>query len=47
MLRLHEDVLSNAAAVSFAALPRMIFAVYGSVTVDGNVSIGVQILHAE
>lgn len=37
VLRLHEDVLSNDAAVSFPTLPRMIFAVYGSVTVDDRV----------
>ncbi len=34
VLRLHEDVLSNDTAVSFPALPRMIFPVYGSATVD-------------
>jgi hypothetical protein len=37
VLRLHEDVLSNDAAASLAALPRMIFAVHGSVTVDHRV----------
>ena len=37
VLRLHEDMLSNDAAVSFPALPRMIFPVYGSVTVDHRV----------
>jgi len=37
VLRLHEDVLSNDAAVSFPALPRIIFTVHGSVTADGRV----------
>jgi hypothetical protein len=37
MLRLYEDVLSNdGAEISLPALPRMIFAVHGSVTVAGR-----------
>jgi hypothetical protein len=37
MLRLHEDVLSNAAAeVALPALPRMIFVAHGSVTMVGR-----------
>jgi len=38
LLRLYEDVLANdAAEVSLPALPRMIFAVHGSVSIDGRV----------
>ena len=37
MLRLHEDVLFSDAAVSLPALPRMVFAVHGSVTVGNRV----------
>ncbi len=37
VIRLHEDVLSNDAAASLPALPRMIFAVHGSVAVSDRV----------
>src|SRR5690242_7350515 len=39
MMRLYEDVLSNAAARAFSlsALPRMIFLVHGSATIDGRI----------
>ena len=37
MLRLLEDVLSNDAAVLLPAMPRMVFAVHGSVTVGDRV----------
>jgi hypothetical protein len=33
VLRLHEDVLANAAAASLPALPRMIFVVHGSLAI--------------
>lgn len=35
LLRLYEDVLSNGATVSWAALPRMVFVVHGAVTGGG------------
>jgi hypothetical protein len=35
-LRLYEDVLSNGAAMTLPALPRMIFVVHGSLTVAGQ-----------
>ena len=39
MLRLYEDVLTNDAAISLAACPRMIYVVHGAVTA-GDLSLG-------
>jgi hypothetical protein len=36
VLRLHEDILSNDAAVELPACPRMIFVVHGEVTIAGR-----------
>jgi hypothetical protein len=36
MLRLYEDVLSNGAALVMPALPRMIFVVHGTITIDAR-----------
>ena len=36
VLRLHEDILSNDAAVTLPALPRVIFVVHGAIVVGDN-----------
>jgi hypothetical protein len=46
-LRLHEDVLSNDAAIRLPALPRMIFVVHGGMTIAGQSFGGGEAWHGE
>jgi len=48
IMRLYEDVLSNAAArIALPALPRLIFVVHGSATIEGGALSGGEAWHGE